>query len=112
MSLPETEKTQLPVKGDAFMTPVIQLLGLTVIAFVLGAVQIPVALSLANSQFVYAAAAGFIAAAILAAWTFGLWRAAWFVRVAAALICVAIPSWPVIGLFLFAACYFGPCQFP
>jgi hypothetical protein len=63
-----------------------------------------------HSRFLYVVAIGFIAAAIWAAWVFGLWRASWIVRVLAVVICVAIPSWPAISLFLFAACYFG-CRF-
>jgi hypothetical protein len=109
---PETpDRTMRTAKADAFKAPVMQLSALIVIAFILGTAQLPVVLVLTHSQLIYVVAIGFIAAAIAVAWVFGLWRASWFVRVAAALICVAVPSWPVVGMFLFAVCYFGPCRF-
>jgi hypothetical protein len=108
---PETGQAATTAELSPLVLAIAKLVLLAFTALALSGVQLIILFVLEDGPARYAVVAGSIAVSVLFAWALGLWRAYWSVRVFAALVCVAVTSWPFAVLVVFSACYFGPCRF-
>jgi hypothetical protein len=117
--MPEVEQPDIALgsarttETDTCPVPLAYLIVFAAVAFLLGAGQWPLLFMLIQRPIVHPLIIPvcFVLMAALVAWRLGLWRASWSTRIVAALICIVVTSWPVIGYVLVLACYNGPCRF-